>query len=91
MYLKMMGDENAPDGDSRKSHQILAGVISVSFVRVNEDQGPRVGCFAFVRFDDGSDEEYSLSGNAYVMNDKGDTIDSFGPAALFASDFPPQA
>lgn len=91
MYLKMMGDENAPDGDTRKAHQILAGVVSVKFVRVGEDQGPRTGCFAFVVFDDGDDEEYELCGNAYVMNDKGDTIDSFGPTPLVASDFPSPA
>lgn len=91
MYLKMMGDENAPDGDSRKSHQILADVVSVKFVRVEGDQGPRVGCFAFVVFADGSDEEYELVGNAYVMNDKGDTIDQFGPAPLFVADFPAPA
>lgn len=91
MFLKMMGDENAPDGDSRKAHQILADVCSVKFVRVGEDQGPRTGCFAFVVFDDGSDEEYELVGNAYVMNDKGDTIDQFGSAALFATDFPAPA
>lgn len=91
MYLKMMGDENAPDGDSRKSHQILADVCSVKFVRVEKDQGPRTGCFAFVVFDDGSEEEYELVGNAYVMNDKGDTIDNFGPAPLFADEFPAAA
>lgn len=91
MYLKMMGDENAPDRDSRKAHQILAGVNTVKFVRVGEGQGPRVGCFAFVGFEGGGEAEYDLVGNCYVMNDKGDTIDSFGPMPLFAADFPPAA
>ena len=91
MYLKLMGDENAPDGDTRKSHQILAGVSSVKFVRVGKDDGPREGVFAFTRFDDGSEEEFELAGNAYVMNDKGDTIDQFGCAPLFAEDFPAPA
>lgn len=91
MYLKLMGDENAPDGDTRKSHQILDNVISVKFVRVGPDQGPRVGVFAFTRFANGDEEEYELAGNAYVMNDKGVTIDQFGCAPLFADEFPARA
>jgi len=91
MYLKLMGDENAPDGDARKAHQIVSDVISVKFVRVGPEQGPRVGCFAFTRFANGDEGEYELLGNAYVMNDKGDTIDHFGPAQLFAHEFPSRA
>ena len=39
----------------------------------------------------GSDEEFALHGNVYVMNDKGDTIDRFGSAPLPESDFPMSA
>jgi len=33
VYLKIMSEEDAPDGDSRKTFRILADVLSVEFTR----------------------------------------------------------
>ena len=90
MYLKLMGAENAPDGDSRKSHRILANVAAVNFVRVEKDEGPEEGVFAFVTYTPDIDgiETFHLVGNAYVLNDNGDTIDHFGPMPFAPQEFP---
>ena len=95
MYLKLMGDENAPDGDSRKAHRILSNVASVNFVRCRTpDDGPEVGCFAFVVYEPSTGfdrEKFELVGNVYVMNDRGDTIDQFRPTLvdfLAENDYP---
>lgn len=72
MYLKIMSGENAADSDSRKSYEILDNVASAKFERI--DGEPVV----HVVFDDGDVEDYTISGNAYVMNESGRTISTFG-------------
>ena len=74
--VKFMSDENAEDADSRKTFRLLAGVDSVEFVRGDD------GAIACLTFSDGSIKEETLRGNAYVMNDSGKTVSSFGICAL---------
>lgn len=78
MLLKIMSGENAPDSDSRKTFQLLDGVLSVHFKR-DKDKAAAVK----VVFDNGDDPEtFKLVGNCYLMNGDGKTIASFGPMAL---------
>lgn len=76
MLLKIMGAEDAPDSDSRKTFRILSGVTAVEFARKS---GSAIACVAF---DDNAVEEYEIVGNAYVMNNDGDTVASFGAAGI---------
>lgn len=76
MLLKIMGAEDAPDSDSRKTFQLHGNVVSVDFVR---KQG---AAFADCVFEDGAQEEFPLPGNAYVMNDAGNTVATFGSASI---------
>jgi len=81
MYLKIMGNENAPDCDSRKSFRIFEVEKHVQFSR-NETG------HAFVAFriagegEDGDLNRFMLTENAYVMNDSGKTIASFGAGKI---------
>ncbi len=77
MLLKIMGAEDASDSDSRKTFRLLAGVTAVDFAR--KQGGSAV---AGVSFDDGTHEEFEVVGNAYAMNDNGDTVASFGAAGI---------
>lgn len=74
MFLKIMGRENAADRDSRKTFALHAHVASVEFVR---EDGKSI---AKVMFDDDSAEEFDVPGNAYLLNDNGDTIAPYGSA-----------
>lgn len=76
LTLKLMSDENIPDDDSRKSFFLHAGVKSVDFRR--DPDNPDV-CRAHVLFSTGL-ETFDLVGNAYVMNENGKTVSSFGPS-----------
>lgn len=92
MYLKIMSTENAPDGDSRKTYRFLANVDAVNFVRVNsEEDGPKVGAFAFVTFTDGTRESFDVEGNAYLLNDTGKTLSSWGSASIPEDAYPAAA
>lgn len=89
MYLKIMDAENAPDDDSRKTYRLLADVTAVKFSRVSDvGEGPEVGTFAFVRFKGGEPETFDVPGNAYVMNENGKTISSWGSHPFVAGEFP---
>lgn len=79
MYVKIMGRENAADDDSRKMFAVHAHVASAEFVRKD---GKAV---VEVLFDDDSTERFDVPGNAYVLNDNGDTIASFGAHRLPAA------
>ena len=75
MYLKLMSSENASDSDSRKQHRILSNIDLIDFNREPDGKA-----FATVKFTDSDEmERFNLDGNAYVMNDDGETISSFGP------------
>lgn len=78
MYLKLMSGEDAPDGDSCKTYRLFSHVSSVSF-----DRRANGTAVAEVVFDVDSAsgvgiETFELEGNAYLMNDDGKTISSFG-------------
>jgi hypothetical protein len=89
MYIKIMDAENAPDNDSRKTYRLLADVISVKFSRISGvDQGPEVGAFVFVTFKVGVCERFDVPGNAYLMNENGKTISSWGSAPFGEAEFP---
>ena len=86
MIVKMMSQENAPDDDSRKTYRIVSDVKTVEFVRKmaagkDTDEG-----IAVLEMKDGSWQEAHLYGNAYVMNDAGKTVSSFGVAQLDPTD-----
>ncbi len=73
LLLKLMGPENCPDDDSRKTHRILSDVVAVNFHR---NPAP----MAVVTFKDDETHEFDLDGNVYVMNENGKTVSSFGVA-----------
>jgi hypothetical protein len=88
MYLKIMSGEDAPDGDSRKCFRLIDDVLDVEFGRLITpageklpanrliaNQGPTVKVF----LKNGTPAEtVHLEGNAYLMNEAGETIASFG-------------
>lgn len=76
MLLKIMSAENADDSDSRKMFTLHAHVATVEFLRID---GRAV---ANVIFDNGAEEGFPVPGNAYVMNDTGDTVATFGSATI---------
>ena len=75
LLLKLMGPENSPDSDSRKTFRLVDGVSVFDFQR-EPDGKAYVTCL----FADGSSERYDLLGNAYIMNADGHTVASFGSA-----------
>jgi hypothetical protein len=79
MYVKIMGDENAPDSDPRKTFNIYA-VDSAEFYRDSEGRA-RVFLNRSVDGVEG-DEDLPVIGNAYIMNAEGKTIASMGSAPL---------
>ena len=76
LILKVMGSADLPDHDSRKAHELYANIARVDFRR-GED-----GVYAHMVRADGVYESVQLFGNAYVLNEQGKTIDSFGPADI---------
>lgn len=72
MLLKIMGDDDTGDDDSRKTFQLLDQVTSAKFER--EGGQARVD----VLFDDGAAESFPVHGNVYLMNDQGKTVAHFG-------------
>lgn len=78
MYLKLMGPENAPDADPRKSYRIHE-VRDAEFYRNDEGLA-----FVYVTPFDGEGFELPVVGNVYLMNADGKTISSFGSAGLSA-------
>lgn len=76
MYLKIMGGEDAPDSDTRKTFQLLDHVTSAAFIR--EGGKARVA----VLFEDGDQEDFPCDGNAYMLNDNGLTVAQFGATEI---------
>ena len=73
MYLKIMNcRDDAPDNDSRATFVLHDHVVTAEFER----EGGRA--FVQVLFDDGDKERFPVPGNAYLMNDQGKTVASFG-------------
>ena len=78
MLLKIMSGESVPDSDSRKMFRLYDNVACVEF-----DRPPGKDAVAIVLFDDNGDpEEFPVPGNAYVMNEHGVTVASFGAAKI---------
>lgn len=77
MFLKIMSGEDAPDRDARKRFQLLDHVSSAKFVR----NGERTASVE-VLFEDGEQETFECEGNAYLMNNNGETVAHFGSAPL---------
>lgn len=75
MYMKLMGPEDCPDSDTRKTFRLIQQVLDVSFER--HDDGK---CYASYRIEDGDHFTVPATGNVYVLNDQGKTVASFGPA-----------
>lgn len=81
MYLKIMGWGDLPDSDPTKTFQLLGDVEHVTFHRYIEadDLGHKVGDVeAIVWRKDRGCEFHPVYANAYVLNDSGKTISSFG-------------
>ncbi len=74
MFLKIMNcGDNAPDEDSRATFTLHDHVATASFSR----EGGKA--FVCATFEDGSDpERFEVPGNAYMMNQAGDTVAHFG-------------
>jgi hypothetical protein len=73
MLLKIMSAENIPDDDSRKLFMLHSNVASVEFGRW---ENKPTACVHYL--DGTTNETVPLAGNAYLMNDAGKTVASFG-------------
>lgn len=76
MMLKIMGAENAPDSDSRKTFQLIDHVSQVAFEREGDK------AFVHIFLDRGDEDigRFDVPGNCYLMNTEGKTIAQFGAA-----------
>jgi hypothetical protein len=80
MTIKIMGPDDLPDHDARKTHRLIP-VPEGGTVEFERD---KYG-FAYITIikDEGETTQVDdLTGNVYVMNEKGDTISSFGGAPI---------
>lgn len=81
LTVKIMSDQNIADDDSRKDYLLYSGVASVEFRRTNVDHRadsdvPRA--WAHLNMANGDGFSIPVNANAYVMNDAGKTISSYG-------------
>lgn len=102
MYLKIMGPEDCPDSDTRKTYRLLEGVTACLFYRkvdqasavLKEEWEEGIDAKVNVVFTDDEEMTFDLVGNAYVMNESGKTISSFGcapaPESVREDDNPPE-
>lgn len=78
MYLKLMSDEDLPDGDIAKGCKIIGGISEVTYGICNTepDKGKAILLVTYdvLKF---RCDRMVLEGNAYLMNDNGKTIQSF--------------
>ncbi len=77
MLVKIMGPEDAPDADTRKSFILFDNVAMVSFLR--HQDGTAV---AQIDQPDHPIESFEIVGNAYVLNSDGEEIVAFGAAPI---------
>lgn len=91
VIVKMMGSEDAPDSDTRKTFHLYTDILKVEFFREGREAyawlwfspapfSPNDGTFQIQK------EMFLLIGNVYVMNNDGKTISSFGPTPLVSDD-----
>lgn len=76
MFLKVMSEQDLADTDSRKPFQLFGDIKHCVFMR--DEEGPR----AIATFSDGLPVGVNIPGNAYLMNNHGKTVASFGSARL---------
>lgn len=69
MYIKIMSNENKPDGATDKLHMML----EESWYTLKREYGK---LFVGLNDSDGALYWIEAGGNVYVMNDRGDTISS---------------
>lgn len=74
LIVKIMSGEDCPDADARKAHRLITGVTSVVFAHTEK------GGDMTVNYAGDDEEEFTLTGNVYVMNEAGKTISSFTPS-----------
>lgn len=76
MLLKLMGQENMADEDSRKTSQIIDDVQEVKFTYLFT--GEAALAVQYRRPNRGvTSETFVLKANAYLMNDNGKTIQGY--------------
>lgn len=93
LIVKIMSAEDTADHDTRKGFQIFSDVVSAVFERRGDGtcEAPRdhVQPWLTLRYrkQPGDEVENALSfeprGNVYVMNDRGQTVASYGIAPIF--------
>lgn len=79
MFLKIMGRENCPDNDPRKTFRMME-CVDADFCRDGNHVAVRV------IFEDGDIESFPVLANAYLMNNDGLTVSSFGAATYKRSE-----
>lgn len=72
MYVKIMSGENKPDRDADKTYQLIE-CKRAEFVRCPDTAEKRVWI-------DG--ESHHITGNVYILNNAGKTVDSFWPSDM---------
>lgn len=94
LVLKIMSGEDAPDGDARACHRLIANVVDVEFVRPEDPNASRAvrpenaffghDAVARVDFADLRPRDWvPIDGNCYVIDSAtGRTVSSFGCAPL---------
>lgn len=84
LTVKMMGPEDAPDSDTRKTFRVWSDMSGVDFSR--PDGKTPIMRIAYKEIQDNdvveSIEDFEVTGNVYVMNEAGKTIATFGPANI---------
>ena len=83
VIVKMMSDEDAPDSDTRKLHILFTDVYGVHFKRDAKGSPSMELTFCKGYHTDEREntlytEEFTVTGNVYVMNEAGKTVSSFG-------------
>ncbi len=94
LTLKIMSDENRADCEPDKNYQIIGGIKKIKFRRIHATKYERglcklsetpegkvwSVCVAECTFPDTHIlSTYLLMGNCYVLNDQGQTVDTYWP------------
>ena len=91
LILKIMSGEDLADDNPSKPYRLIADVVNVDFYTATatqserarlgyDEEGPDVlAHHARIHHPQGGVSRYLITGNVYVMNDRGDTIDTYWP------------
>lgn len=86
LIVKIMSSEDTADSDARKSFALHAGVKSAIFERRGDGTSDDPSTFRqpwlSLLFADGEKEAFEPQGNVYVMNERGQTVASYGVAPI---------